>query len=396
MNDWMELEKKYFLNTIKRSPAVMVRGEGAWVWDDQGKKYLDFVAGWAVNCLGHCHPVMVEAIKEQAAQLIQVSNQYYSIPQIQLAQLLMENSCLDKLFFCNSGAEANEGAIKLARRYGKLHGNGAYEVITALKSFHGRTLAMTAATGQPNFQEPYTPMPQGFVNVEFNSIEAIKLATTPQTVAVMLEPVQGEGGVNIPDRGYLEAVRRWCDEQNLLLIFDEVQTGIGRLGTLFGYQLFGVEPDIMTLAKGLGGGVPIAAFLAKERAAVFAPREHGSTYGGQPLACAVAYAVMKYVIEHDIPGNARRRGQELMAGLNALRGQFPFITDVRGRGLLVALEFDREISQPAVGLCLEEGLLLNPVKPNALRFMPPLIVTSEEVAQAVAIVGRVLGQIGQP
>src|SRR4030042_2930430 len=276
MTDWQKLEKKYFMPTFKRMPITLVKGKGVRVWDENGKEYLDFTAGWAVNSLGHCHPEVVSAIAEQAKTLLQASNQFYTVPQLQLAELLVENSCFDRVFFCNSGAEANEGAVKLARRYGKLHLDGAYKVITALNSFHGRTLAMTAASGQRKFQEPYMPLPDGFINVEYNNVGALKKAITAQTCAVMLEPIQGEGGVNIPDDKYLRAVRAWCDEKGILLILDEVQTGIGRLGTLFGYEQFGIEPDIITLAKGLGGGIPIGAFLATENASVFSQGEHGS------------------------------------------------------------------------------------------------------------------------
>ncbi|MBI4301154.1 MAG: aspartate aminotransferase family protein, partial [Chloroflexi bacterium] len=390
MDNVPELEQRYFLSTIRRLPVTMVRGEGARLWDDRGKEYLDFVAGWAVVSLGHCHPALVQAITDQVSKLLQVSNQYYTIPQVQLAELLIENSCLNKLFFSNSGAEACEGAVKLARRYGKLHLEGAYEVITANNSFHGRTLAMVAATGQKRFHDPYTPLPAGFVNVPYNDIEALKQATTSQTCAVMLEPLQGEGGVNLPSEGYFQQVRAWCDQKGILLILDEVQTGIGRTGTLFAYQWLGIEPDIMTLAKGLGGGVPIGAFLAKERAAVFSPGEHGSTFGGNPLVTAAAYAVCKFIIDYDVPAQVQRVGKYLMAGLEALKSSFPFITQVRGRGLLVAVEFDRDIADSLVRSCLEKGLLLNPVKPNALRFMPPLIITEAEVDQALAILRQAL------
>ncbi len=278
------------------------------VWDDKGREYLDFVGGWAVNSLGHCHPVMVKALVEQAKTLIQASNQFYTIPQLELAELLIEHSCFDRVFFCNSGAEANEAAAKLARRYGKLHLNGAYAIITTFESFHGRTLAMVAATGQNKFQEPYIPLPDGFVNVPYDNVEAIKKATTAQTCAVMVEPIQGEGGVNVPDDNYLKEIRLWCDEKGILLILDEVQTGIGRIGTLFGYEQYGVEPDIMTLAKGLGGGVPIGALLAKDKVSVFAPGDHGSTYGGNPLVCATSLAVVKFIIDNDIPTQVKHLG----------------------------------------------------------------------------------------
>lgn len=393
MTDWQALEKQYFFNATKRVPLVLVKGAGARAWDDKGREYLDFTAGWAVNALGHCHPAIVEALTKQAQTLIHTSNQFYTTPQIELAELLVRNSCLQRVFFSNSGAEAVEGAVKLARRYGKLHLGGAYEVITALDSFHGRTLAMTAATGQKKFHEPYEPVPEGFVNVEFNSLSAIQKATTAKTCAVMLEPVQGEGGVNVPDDNYLKDVRGWCDDMGLLLILDEVQTGIGRLGSLFGYQQFGVEPDIMTLAKGLGGGVPIGAFMAKERAAVFAPGEHGSTYGGNPLVCAAACAGIKYIVDHNVAGNAREVGDYLFKGLKALKEKFDFISDVRGRGLLLAVEFSTDMAERAVLACIENGLLINMIKPNVIRLIPPLIITRAHADEALGILSSVLEKV---
>ena len=393
MSYWQELEHKYLMHTVERTPVTLVRGEGARVWDEDGREYLDFVGGWAVNSLGHCHPVVAEAVAEQVHSLIQTSNQFYTIPQIRLAELLVQNSCLDKVFFCNSGAEANEGAAKLARRYGKLHLNGAYEIITTMSSFHGRTLAMVAATAQPKFQQPYIPLPTGFINIAYNDIEAIKAATTNQTCAVMLEPVQGEGGVNLPSDNYLSAVRAWCDQAGILLILDEIQTGLGRVGTLFAYEQYGIEPDIMTLAKGLASGIPIGAILAKERVAVFTPGEHGSTFGGNPLACAAGYATLKFIIDSDISGNARKVGQYLIAGLESLRQKFQFIIDVRGRGLLVAMEFSRDIAQSVVMACVERGLLVNQLKPNALRFIPPLIIGNEEVDEAIGILDKALSSI---
>jgi predicted acetylornithine/succinylornithine family transaminase len=389
VNKWQELERKYYMQTVKRLPVTVVRGEGARVWDDEGREYLDFVGGWAVNSLGHCHPAIAGAVAEQARTLIQVSNQFYSIPQIQLAELLVKNSCLDRAFLCNSGTEANEGAVKLARKYGRLRLNGAYEVITTFSSFHGRTLAMVAATGQHKFQQPYIPLPSGFINVEYNDVEAIKAGTTDITCAVMLEPIQGEGGVNIPDDDYLPEVRAWCDERGLLLILDEIQTGIGRTGTLFAYQQCGVEPDIMTIAKGLGGGIPIGAFLAKERASVFEIGDHGSTFGGNPVACAAGYATLKFILENNIPENAHRVGWYFLSGLERLKAKFNFITDVRGRGLLIALEFNMDIADELVAACLENGLLANKLKPNALRFMPPLIIGEREVDEALEILDGV-------
>jgi len=393
MADWQELADKYMMNTVKRVPLTLVRGKGAQAWDDNGKEYLDFVGGWAVDSIGHSHPVLAEALAEQANTLIQTSNQFYTIPQIQLAELLVQNSCLDKVFLCNSGTEANEGAVKLARRYGQIHLNGAYEVITTWSSFHGRTLAMTAATGQQKFQQPYLPLPVGFINVDYNDIEAIKKVTTSNTCAVLVEPVQGEGGVNLPDEDYLSEVREWCDRNNILLILDEIQTGVGRTGTLFAYEHYGIEPDIMTLAKGLGSGVPVGAILAKERASVFKPGEHGSTFGGNPLCCAAAYAALKYIIDNDIPGNVKQVGQYLIDGLLELRNKYQFITDVRGLGLLIAIEFEKDIAESILKSCLEEGLLVNQLKPNTLRFIPPLIIEKKDIDKALVIINKVLSGI---
>jgi acetylornithine/N-succinyldiaminopimelate aminotransferase len=395
MTNWQELEKKYFMHTVERVPLTLVRGQGARVWDEEGREYLDFVGGWAVNSLGHCPPAVIKAVSEQAQLLIQASNQFYTIPQIRLAELLVQNSCLDKLFFGNSGAEANEGAIKLARRYGQLHLGGAYEVITTIGSFHGRTLAMVAATGQPKFQESYPPLPTGFVNVEYNNIDAIRSATSDKTCAVMVEPIQGEGGVNVPDDGYLPAIRDWCQQKGILFILDEVQTGVGRTGTLFAYEQYGVEPDIMTLAKGLGSGVPIGAILAKERVAVFTPGEHGSTMGGNPLACAAGYATVKFIVDNGIPGKVKAVGEHLIAGLEKLKQKFPFITEVRGRGLLVAMEFSSDIAQSVVEACLERGLLVNRVKPSAVRLMPPLIIGNKEVDEALGILDKALASMAK-
>jgi len=392
MDNWQELEQKFYMRIIKRLPVTLVRGKGTRVWDTEGKEYLDFVAGSAVNSLGHCHPVVVKALTEQAKTLIHTSNLFYTVPQIQLAELLVENSCLDRVFFCNSGAEANEGAIKLARRYGKLHLKGAYEIITTRGSFHGRTLATVAATGQDKHRQPYIPLPDGFVQADYDDSKAIKAATSNRTCAVMVEPIQGEGGVNVPHSGYLKEIRAWCDEKGILFILDEIQTGIGRIGSLFGYQQYGVEPDVMTLAKGLAGGVPIGALLAKDRASVFVPGDHGSTFGGNPLVCAVGVATLKFIIDNDIPAKVKKMGQYFVAGLEKLKAKFSFITEVRGRGLLLALGLTDNIAEELVLACLKEGLLVNPVKPNALRFMPPLIITEKDIDQALSILQKVLAR----
>ncbi len=393
MSYWQEIEQKYYMRTFSRVPVTLVKGEGARVWDEDGREYLDFVGGWATTSLGHCHPAVTAALVEQAQTLIQTSNQFYTVPQLRLAELLVKNSCLDRVFFCNSGAEANEGAVKLARRYGKLKLDGAYEVITTFNSFHGRTLAMIAATGQEKFQAPFVPLPEGFVNVDYNSLAAIKKVASKKTCAVMLEPVQGEGGVNIPSGNYLKEVREWCNQTGVRLILDEIQTGLGRLGTLFGYQQFDIEPDIMTLAKGMGNGVPIGAILAKESASVFVSGEHGSTFGGNPLACAAGYATVKFIIENDIAGNARRVGEYFLSRLQELKKKFPFIIDVRGMGLLIGIVFNSDIADSALKACLDGGLLVNRLKPNMLRFMPPLIIGNAEVDEAVGILEKALLQV---
>ena len=380
---WKDLESKYYMFLVRRQPMVLERGEGARVWDVDGKEYLDFTSGWAVNNVGHCNEAVADAIAKQARTLLQTSNQFYTIPQLKMAEILVENSCLDKIFICNSGAEANEGAIKLAKKYGKKNKDGAFGIITALNSFHGRTMMNVSATGQPHYQELFEPIPTGFTHVPFNDLDAIKSATNENTVAVMLEPVQGEGGVNIPDAEYLPGVRTWCDQNNILLIFDEVQTGLGRLGTLFGYQNFEVEPDIITLAKGLGGGVPIGAFMAKDSACAFDPGDHGSTFGGNPLTCAAAHASTKYLIDNNVSENAAKMGEYLGEGLRKIQANHEFITDVRGMGLLWAVEFDSDITPEVIAACNESGLLMNPMRPNTIRLMPVLTITAAEIDEAL-------------
>lgn len=391
--NWPEIEERLYLRTFRRVPVTLVRGEGVRVWDDHGKQYIDCVGGWAVNTLGHCHPVLVEAIERQARTLIHTSNQFYTVPQLELARVLIENSCLDRVFFGNSGVEATEGAVKLARRYGKLHLGGAYEVITVGHSFHGRTIAMTAATAQAKYQELYTPLPVGFTNVEWNDVDAIKAGTTSLTCAVMLEPIQGEAGVRIPDEDYLRKVRDWCDEKGILLILDEIQTGVARTGTLFAYEQFGVKPDIMTLAKGLGSGVPIGALLATEKASAFQPGDHGGTFGGNPLACAAGHAVMTYVIQHDLASSVKRAGEHFMQQLDGIIADFDVAVEARGRGLLIALDFKEDIADELTLRCLNGGLLVNRVRPNTLRFMPPLIISNGEIDEAIRILRTVLSSL---
>ncbi|MDN5347837.1 MAG: acetylornithine/N-succinyldiaminopimelate aminotransferase [Clostridia bacterium] len=385
--------EKYIMNTYRRFPFALVRGQGARVWDADGREYLDFVSGLAVNSLGHCHPKVVAAIREQAGKLLHCSNLYWIEPQVELARLLVENSGLDKVFFCNSGAEANEAAIKLARKYAKARGDSRYEIITMRKSFHGRTLATVAATGQEQFHRGFEPLPEGFCYVPLNDLGALKQAIGPRTCAVMLEPVQGEGGVYVAEEDYLKAVRALCDELGLLLIFDEVQCGLGRTGYLFAYQYYGVEPDIMTLAKALAGGVPIGAMLAKEKvAAAFQPGDHASTFGGNPLATAAGVAAFKLLLEEDLPRRAREIGAYLRTRLQELAGKYRQITEVRGRGLLLGLEIDGPADEVAVA-CERRGLLINAIHGHVLRFLPPLIIGREEVDRAVAILDGAMAEV---
>ncbi len=372
---------------------TLVRGEGCRVWDEDGREYLDCVAGIASVSLGHCHPEVVKAVQEQAATLMHVSNYYYTPAQIKLARLLCEQTGMDKVFFCNSGAEAVEGCIKLARKWGKEKRDGAYEIIVAENAFHGRTMAAVTATATEKYRAPFAPLVEGFVRVPFNDVEAIKQATTGRTAAVLLEPIQGEGGVNVPDDEYFPQLRAWCDEASILLMADEVQSGVGRAGALFAHQLYGIEVDVMAVAKGLGGGFPIGAFLAKDHCAVLGLGEHGTTFGGNPLAAQVGYTVLKHVVDNDIPAQVAKRGEHLERRLLSLADRHAMVKEVRGKGLLWAIELDRPAGDEAVRECLESGLLANAVKPSALRLMPPLIISEEELDQAVDIVDRALARI---
>ncbi|NPV73468.1 MAG: acetylornithine transaminase [Pelotomaculum sp.] len=390
----IELGDKYLMRNVGRLPLAPVKGEGARLWDADGNEYLDFVSGIAVNSLGHCHPAVTGAICRQAGKLIHCSNLYYIELQVLLARLLAENSGLDKAFFCNSGAEANEAAIKLARKYAKLkHGPEKVEIITALNSFHGRTLATITATGQPKYQKGFEPLPGGFKYVPFNDLDALEQAVGPATCAVMLEPVQGEGGVNVPSRHYLEGARMLCQEHGALLIFDEVQTGLGRTGRFLAWQHFGVKPDILTLAKALGGGFPIGAMLAVEEVAgAFQPGDHASTFGGNPLACAAALAAVEEMLRGGVVENAASVGAYMYDKLKALAQKYGFVRDVRGLGLLLGMELAVE-GKAVVSGCQEKGLLINCVNNNVLRFIPPLTITTAEVDRAVDILDQVMAGI---
>ena len=383
---------EYIINTYGDRNLAFVRGAGAYVWDADGKKYLDFLGGLAVNGLGHCHPNVVAAIREQAGQLIHVSNLYYIEPQAKLAKLLVDNSDMDQCFFCNSGAEANEAGIKLARKYTKDQGReDAYEIITMDNSFHGRTMATITATAQPKYHKGFEPMLPGFKYVPYDDLSETEAAITEKTCGILVEPIQSEGGVNIPSSGYLQGLRTLCDEHNLVLIFDEVQTAMGRLGPLFGYQSYGVIPDIITMAKSLGGGVPIGAMLAKKNLAEsFVPGTHAATFGGNPLVTAAAVATISTILDENIGENAVKMGDYLESQLMALKGQYP-IKEVRGRGLLRGLVMTVD-SKPLAAKCAENGLITICTNDYVLRFLPPLNITTEHVDEAVAILKKSMAE----
>ena len=381
---------QYLMDTYTRQPISIVRGRGTKVYDLEGREYTDFVGGIAVNLLGHGHSDLVLAIQKQAAQLIHTSNLYYTEPQVKLAQILVDHSFADKVFLCNSGAEANEAAIKLARRYSHdKHGAGRFEIITMKQSFHGRTMATLTATGQEKVQKGYDPLLPGFAYVAFNHLAELEQAVSDKTAAVMLEPIQGEGGVHVADRDYLKAVRELCTQKDILLIFDEVQTGMGRTGTLFAYEQLGVQPDVMTLAKGLGGGMPIGACLAKDAVAkAFGPGSHASTFGGNPLACAAALAVIRVLLEGRVLDQARRMGDYLSKGLSECKDRHHIVRDVRGLGLLQALEIQTDAKR-VVEDCLRRGILINATGEHVLRFVPPLIISQAEIDRLMEVLSQI-------
>lgn len=384
---------RYLMQTYTRQPLAIARGRGMKVYDFEGREYLDFVGGIAVNILGHGHPDLVQAIQRQAAQLIHTSNLYYTEPQVRLAQVLVDHSFADKVFFCNSGAEANEAAIKLARRYshGK-YGAGRFEIVTMKNSFHGRTMATLTATGQDKIQKGYEPLLPGFRYVAFNNLEELTQAVTDKTAAIMLEPIQGEGGVHVADREYLKQVRALCAKQDILLIFDEVQTGMGRTGTLFAYEQLGVQPDIMTLAKGLGGGMPIGACLATDSVAqAFSAGSHASTFGGNPLACAAGLAVCRVLLEGQVLDQARRMGEYFAKGLADCKERHQVVREVRGLGLLQGMELAME-GKVVVSECLARGILINGTGEHVLRFVPPLIVSQPDIDRLLETLGQIFSK----
>jgi acetylornithine/N-succinyldiaminopimelate aminotransferase len=387
----MNTADKVIAKTYKRFPIVITKGKGCSLWDTEGKKYIDFVSGIAVCNLGHAHPKVSEALSRQADILLHVSNLYYTEPQIELASLLTKNSFADRVFFCNSGAEANEAAIKLARKYFKDKGEkDRYRIVTMEKSFHGRTMATLSATGQDKIRKGFEPILEGFDYIPFNDMDALQKSIGPSTCAVLLEPIQGEGGVRCPDPDYLKAVRRLCDKTDVLLIFDEIQTGMGRTGKLFAYEHFGIEPDIMTLAKALANGLPIGAMLAREEVAeAFGPGAHASTFGGTPIITAASVQVVNVLLEENLIHHCAKMGAYFKKRLSGLKAKHESIVDVRGMGLLLGMKLKLE-GDTIVRSCMEKGFLINCIQGNILRFIPPLVVEKEEIDALIACLDEVL------
>ncbi len=390
--DWVALERKYYQHTFARD-LVMEHGEGVRVWDDTGKVYLDLVAGISTNVLGHAYPAVVEAIREQAGKLIHVSNLFINKPQVELAEQLYNVSGGMFSFFSNSGAEANEGAIKLARKFGRLHRNGAYGIISMERSFHGRTLATTSATGQKKYQDTWRPLADGFMQVPFDDLEAVKAATNEKTAGILVEAVQGEGGIYPASTEYMQGLRRWCDEQSLVLICDEVQAGMGRTGKFFSYENMGVKPDITTMAKGLAGGVPIGAMLANDRLNIFEPGDHGTTFGGNPIACAAGVATIQTIIDQHLLEHVQQMGAHLSKRLKELQAKHAIVIGTRGLGLIQAIDLAEPKTLAVMDLAKERGVLITSAGPSTLRFVPPLIITEAEFDEAISKVDEALAAL---
>jgi predicted acetylornithine/succinylornithine family transaminase len=390
-NNWINRSKKVVMNTYGRQPLVLVKGEGCRVWDDEGREYLDFLAGLAVCNLGHAHPEIAKAAASQLTQLVHVSNIYYTTPMVELAEALVRLSFADRVFFANSGAEVNEGAIKLVRRYSRERfGEGRHRIISMENSFHGRTLGALSATGQPKFWQGFDPLLPGFSFVPFNDLDAVAKAVDDTVCAVMLEPVQGEGGVNLPSPDYLKSLRQLCDDKGLLLILDEIQAGLGRTGKLFAYENFGITPDVMTLAKGLANGLPMGALLATEEvASAFVPGTHASTFGAGPVVAAAAKATVGLLSRPEFLAGVRDLGEFLRLRLAGFQSQFSIVKEVRGLGLMWGIELTQE-GADVVTACRERGLLINCTQGNVIRLLPPLVVTSEELDKGLAILGESL------
>ena len=390
--DVQKLYEQYVMPTYTQVPVCLVKGKGARVWDLEGKVYLDFFPGWAVSGIGHCHPLVVNAIKEQARKMLHVANNFLNVKQAELARVIVEASFPGRVFFCNSGAEANEGAIKFARKYGS--DTGRFEIITMKNSFHGRTLAAMTATGQEKFHQGFQPLVEKFRYADFNDLESVRKLVNDKTIAVMLEPIQGEGGVHVASRDFLEGIRKLCDEKDMLLILDEVQTGMGRTGKMFGYQHYSLEPDLMTLAKTLGGGVPIGALVVNRRIKreVFAPGMHASTFGGNPLVCAASLAVFKAIKKDKLLTNTIRMGELLDKEFEKLKAKYPVIESTRGVGLMRGLKL-KEPAAPYANEARDEGLLINATQGDVLRIMPPMTITAKEIKLGMKILDNVFHKL---
>ncbi|MDK2786670.1 MAG: acetylornithine/N-succinyldiaminopimelate aminotransferase [Thermotoga sp.] len=385
--------KMFLMNTYNRFPVTLVYGKGSWVYDINGKAYLDFTSGIAVNVLGHSHPELVKAIKDQAEKLIHCSNLYWNLPQMELAELLSKNTFGGKVFFANTGTEANEAAIKIARKYGKMKSEKKFKILSARNSFHGRTLGSLTATGQPKYQKPFEPLVPGFDYFEFNNIEDLRKKVSDEVCAIFLEPIQGESGIIPATKEFLEEARRLCDEYDILLVFDEVQCGMGRTGKLFAYQKYGVTPDILTVAKGLGGGVPIGAVVVNEKANVLEPGDHGTTFGGNPLACRAGVTVMKELTKEGFLDEVDRKGRYLLEKLSRMKEKYSAVEDVRGMGLMIGIQFSGVENKNVAMKCFEKGLLVVPAGNNTVRLLPPLTVEYGEIDTALRILEEVLQEI---
>lgn len=390
--DLLNDAEKSIMFVTKRPDIIMEKGEGMYLWDTEGRKYLDFIGGWAVTSIGHSPASISKALVEQAAKLVNASPAFFNVPMIEFAKLLTDISCMDKVFFASSGAEANEGALKLARRFGEKRLSGAFEIITTINAFHGRTIATMSASGKTYWEKLFEPKVPGFIHVPLNDFDAVSQVVTDKTCAIMLEPIQGEAGVFAAEIDYVKKLRKLCDEKGILLIFDEVQTGIGRTGKMFAYEHYGIEPDIMTLAKGIGGGFPLSALLAKDDASVFEAGDQGGTYSGQPLAMAVGLAVVNEIIDNKIVDNAEMQGRYIIKRLEAMKDKYGF-SSVRGNGLLIAFELPAENGAKVVDECMKRGLLINSPQPATIRLMPPLIVNRCEVDEMFDIFTGVLDSI---
>lgn len=389
--EWVQLGKEVIMNTYSSFPIVFEKGEGCCLWDMEGKKYLDFVSGIAVNSIGYKHNDFINNIIEQLNKLNHCSNLYLNQPQIELAQLLTENSCFDKVFFCNSGAEAIESALKLSRKYGKkTHGKDCYEIITMNNSFHGRTFGAITATGQNKYQKDLDPLLPGIYYSPYNDFDALKQKITDKTCAILIEPVQGEGGIRPASPEFLGQLRKLCDERNIALVFDEVQSGIGRTGKLFAYEIYDVQPDIIALAKGLGGGFPIGAMMAVDKVAdAFSPGDHASTFGGNPLSCTAGKTVLNQLLNKNLLQNVMAQGKHLRENLINLKQNHDLIIDIRGIGLMQGIELKTSV-KPIIEKCINNGLLLVGAGDNVIRFVPPLIINNKEIDEAMIILSNVL------